>query len=89
MPIGGFIRMNGFVGCLPDSSEVYETENGAIEAAGDLFDDLPEDEHVAMLQDLQAQGIHYFPEAGNVRGMAGADYVSVEYSAEVEHDGES
>lgn len=83
MAIGGYIRMNGSVGCLPDSVEVYESSANALDAAGDLFDDLPESEWNLMRENLARYGVHHFTSSAE----AGADYVSIEYDPEVEHDG--
>ncbi len=85
--IGGWVRMNGSSGCMPDSCEVYETKEDAIEAAVSLFDDIAIDEDdrettylADMEQELRDTGIHYFPR----EAVAGADYVSVEYNPEAE-----
>ena len=72
--MSGYVRMNGSVGCMPDSSEEYDTKHDAIVAAQDMFDDLPEPAFLSMTSDLGNYGIHYF----NTEDCAGADYVSVE-----------
>jgi hypothetical protein len=79
----GWVRMNGSSGCLPDSSEVYDTQDDAVCAACDMFDDCSEDECRDMSAALQDCGIHYFNDPRD----AGADYVSVEYSDEAVPDG--
>jgi hypothetical protein len=80
--MAGWIRMNGSVGCMPDSCEVYETKEDAIDATTDMFDDLSEDELNDMYDALTETGIHYFTDPSE----AGADYVSVEYGPEAEPD---
>ena len=68
-----WLRMNGSVGCLPDSVEAYDTREDAIDAACDLFDDLDVVVHNAMRYYLGRNGIFYFPPSV----AAGADYVEV------------
>lgn len=83
--MAGWVRMNGTVGCLPDSCEVYEDVGEAINAAREMFDDVSDEEFASMAIDLQTVGIHYFaPDA-----CAGADYVSVEYDPDAQPDDES
>lgn len=81
-PCGAWVRMNGSVGCLPDSIDAHETEEAAIETAILLFDDIPEQSLTEMTTDLKSCGIHYF----NTDDDAGADYVSVEYDATISPD---
>ena len=71
--MSGYVRMNGSVGCMPDSSEVYDTREDAIEAARQMFDDVSDEDYRTLHEDLCTTGIHYFTDPS-----AGADYVSVE-----------
>jgi hypothetical protein len=61
--------INGSSGCLPDSNEVYNTKESAIESAITLFSDVEE----AFITDIRRFHYHQFKDYQS----AGADYVEI------------
>ena len=64
-------RMNGEVGCLPDSQEIYWSKKDALESTELLFEELEEGE----IRELEENGIVYFE--GDRKHEIGASYISI------------